>query len=867
VTGVDFTLSNMNSRKFAKHIKAGKCSAALAAKHAAIEKSKEHRSQLPKRGKRAAALEEEYPVARILEHRRAVDVGLEDRYTAETTLYRVRWADDDGKELDETEDTFEPETHLRDIDVFEAYISQNCDHLSRHLMPTDETMRPVNERLDLGHREIMYIGPLKDARQNVKKHFTRGPKVADWLQVTYRSRQRLAKWQGDWRLVYLLLDASSPGLHPGCDLLAFGRAVFYVGKGLASRPFDHFKEAKAYLLSPYSAEPTPMAERIADIWRAGHGVIPVPVISKLCDEDIKCREAALINLKRAGLTNLVNTASGSFAKNNPFKNDDWMELGVMQLVSAFNLYGETDPRALYISDGKLSIDQIETWHAVCPTPYQPALLVEGPSTPSAHSSAAAANPTGIANKVQVSKYLALRRTSSQQTSTSVEQVSFGERRVVQQVGEVGGTSAQGSSTGATADVARPQNTVPEAAAAATPSRQQGWHAELTEESRRVQREELVKCASQFEEAAYGSASSRGRYYALVMEGTAAMRRVLNGQVGNGASRGPVANLANTPEYAQSSTHVKSFRLETEVPCSGETWDTSYDTFPRVYDGRTWTLCVKRHHRRNKNPFDYQVGVEPPRSLPAGLTYSFKPYKRTSDEDVTYNTNASIRVGASWLSAAGCGPTVFVGAEVTLTTLSEDRVFIPQPADRRNRPQLLALEDPFNKCCRMCQAGSDVDTRELLRCGCCTLRYHRACHVPEIEEDACIVEYAWRCSICVPCDPLTSRTRQEFGPREQLLSAKAFLATGFENRTIARCISLRLYRDPCDFIDNVVDALTKRANANDVQNDQRQASKVALEKFGAAVCGFLPVHYGDYSLRCSIAQNKANCERIASYVVS
>lgn len=37
----------------------------------------------------------------------------------------------------------------------------------------------------------------------------------------------------------------------------------------------------------------------------------------------------------------------------------------------------------------------------------------------------------------------------------------------------------------------------------------------------------------------------------------------------------------------SSTHVKSFRLETEVPCSGETWDTSYDTFPRVYDGRTW----------------------------------------------------------------------------------------------------------------------------------------------------------------------------------------------------------------------------------------------------------------------------------------
>lgn len=100
----------------------------------------------------------------------------------------------------------------------------------------------------------MYIGPLKDARQDIKKNFERGQKVADWLQNTYRSSQRLALNLKNWRLVYLLLDAGSPGLHCGCDLLAFGRAVFYIGKGLVSRPFDHFKEAKDCLLKPNSPE-------------------------------------------------------------------------------------------------------------------------------------------------------------------------------------------------------------------------------------------------------------------------------------------------------------------------------------------------------------------------------------------------------------------------------------------------------------------------------------------------------------------------------------------------------------------------------------------------------------------------------------
>lgn len=102
--------------------------------------------------------------------------------------------------------------------------------------------------------EVMYIGPLKDAHEGVNTYFERGQKVSDWLQNTYRSSQRIALNRGNWRLVYLLLDAGSPGLHAGCDLLAFGRAVFYIGKGLMWRPFDHLEEAKNYLLKPNSPE-------------------------------------------------------------------------------------------------------------------------------------------------------------------------------------------------------------------------------------------------------------------------------------------------------------------------------------------------------------------------------------------------------------------------------------------------------------------------------------------------------------------------------------------------------------------------------------------------------------------------------------
>lgn len=52
------------------------------------------------------------------------------------------------------------------------------------------------------------------------------------------------------RIVYMLLNAGTPGLTRKCGLHAFGRALFYVGKGTPNRPFKHLEEARNYLLKP-----------------------------------------------------------------------------------------------------------------------------------------------------------------------------------------------------------------------------------------------------------------------------------------------------------------------------------------------------------------------------------------------------------------------------------------------------------------------------------------------------------------------------------------------------------------------------------------------------------------------------------------
>ncbi|KAH7710997.1 Ankle1 protein [Aphelenchoides avenae] len=207
---------------------------------------------------------------------------------------------------------------------------------------------------------VEYFGPLKAAANDINMRFAGGQRAAKALQDCYQP-SRVHR-----RLVYMLLDggilAETAANCTSRPLVKFGQAAFYIGKGTVDRPFKHLEEARNYLLEPNSQQKqlSDCAERIADVWRDGHGVIVLPVITKLYDDDARGREAAIISLRKIGLTNRVNKAQGSFPQLGDVSSEDWSELGVMELIKVFKLYKRTEAKCCYLWDVPLTMDEIES---------------------------------------------------------------------------------------------------------------------------------------------------------------------------------------------------------------------------------------------------------------------------------------------------------------------------------------------------------------------------------------------------------------------------------------------------------------------------------------------------------------------------
>ncbi|KAH7694632.1 hypothetical protein AAVH_38318, partial [Aphelenchoides avenae] len=102
---------------------------------------------------------------------------------------------------------------------------------------------------------------------------------------------------------------------------------------------------------------SPCAERIVNVWKNGDGIIVLPVITKVCNDDAECREAAIISLQMDGLTNLLNSSRGVFTG---FTGREQTELGILQLIRAFELYRATTQRCWYLWDLPLKPDQLQT---------------------------------------------------------------------------------------------------------------------------------------------------------------------------------------------------------------------------------------------------------------------------------------------------------------------------------------------------------------------------------------------------------------------------------------------------------------------------------------------------------------------------
>lgn len=84
---------------------------------------------------------------------------------------------------------------------------------------------------------------------DVNVHLPRGHDAAAKLQRKYRSWDSASN-----KCVYVLLDAGIPSLtSDACDLRTFASALFYVGKGVEKRPFEHLEQARDFLLKEQSA--------------------------------------------------------------------------------------------------------------------------------------------------------------------------------------------------------------------------------------------------------------------------------------------------------------------------------------------------------------------------------------------------------------------------------------------------------------------------------------------------------------------------------------------------------------------------------------------------------------------------------------
>lgn len=99
--------------------------------------------------------------------------------------------------------------------------------------------------------ELTCIDQLEAAAQDINVHLPRGQDASAKLQRGYPSWNTTSK--DKWRLVYVLLDAGTPGLTATCDFRTFARSLFYVGKGVEKRPFEHLEQAKDLLLKGHPA--------------------------------------------------------------------------------------------------------------------------------------------------------------------------------------------------------------------------------------------------------------------------------------------------------------------------------------------------------------------------------------------------------------------------------------------------------------------------------------------------------------------------------------------------------------------------------------------------------------------------------------
>lgn len=155
---------------------------------------------------------------------------------------------------------------------------------------------------------------------------------------------------------YLLLDprvtsnlpSRADNLPPEKIWETFLSAIFYVGKGKRSRPYQHLYDA-VQLWKTQEPPSSKKLKKIVDVWNDGGGVICLHVFLNIIPVEAYTREAAMIGA--LGLENLTNAKGGEFYG----VAATWMSrqkrmLGVYLLYRAMGIFLNEGERQLYPED-------------------------------------------------------------------------------------------------------------------------------------------------------------------------------------------------------------------------------------------------------------------------------------------------------------------------------------------------------------------------------------------------------------------------------------------------------------------------------------------------------------------------------------
>ncbi|XP_016972578.1 ankyrin repeat and LEM domain-containing protein 1 [Drosophila rhopaloa] len=183
------------------------------------------------------------------------------------------------------------------------------------------------------------------------------------IKYLYKYVKQHSKWYQENDCInrhyfnYLLLDPRvtnnlrerARNLHKIDVWYTFLRAIFYVGKGKATRPYVHLKRAQKSMdeVNSFTLVKDPKLALIVSIWRAKRGVLLLQTFRGISSQDAQTREASIIDA--LSMNHLTNRRLGVYCgqARSSLSNKERKYLGIALLYKLMGKFLATEESELY----------------------------------------------------------------------------------------------------------------------------------------------------------------------------------------------------------------------------------------------------------------------------------------------------------------------------------------------------------------------------------------------------------------------------------------------------------------------------------------------------------------------------------------